>query len=326
MEALRSVPCAYGGGTGMVSWDPHYGKDIRANLMDKRLRKRITWIMICASYCSGGLHGLRYFKSNVYRYFLEAESVFIPVKMPYGYTYRPVPLAHPVCYYLGTYPCYWSPRNKLIVPPSDLMTTEDFPMGSKPSGFNPWDEKISVEQELEKVSNTPLIEKPYSDDEIKEMSSLDDDFGTDNMEKYLFWGKTGWDGAKDFYAQYPDGPGTKIDHAIDEMAYFHKKPSVLQWLAQKNRLDKQNKYFKNCMDKNYPKPKKPQYKTLTPQGPSDFPGAPMNEMQLPAPERQPSLKPMPTIGVIKLSLFFFLSTFTTQTGYTLVLHVEEIRG
>jgi hypothetical protein len=325
MEALISVPCAYGYGTDMVSWDPHYGKDIRANLMDKRLRKRITWIMICGGFSSGYLHALRYFKSNEYRFFLEVLYVFVPVKMPYGYTYKTVPLAHHICYYLGTYPSYWSPRNKLIVPPNQLMTTEDFPMGSKPSGFNPFDEKISVEQELDKISNAPLIEKPISDDEIEEWSSLETDFGKDNMEKYLFWGKTGWDGAKDFYSEYPDGPGTQIDHAIDKMAFFHKKPEILQWLQQKNRLDKLKDQFQACLDKNYPKPKKPQYKTLTPQGPSDFPGAPMNEMQLPAPETQPSLKAMPSEKIIKLSFFFFLSTFTARTGYTLVLHVEEVK-
>ena len=276
--------------------------------------------MKCAEFSSGHLHQLDYMKNNVSRYFFEALMVFVPVRMPYGYTYKTMPLAHPTCYYLGTYPNYWSPGNKRITHAGDLWTPSDFPMGNEPSLFNPFEEKISAERELEKISKAPLIEEPVSDDEKKEWSSLEEDFGKKTLMNYLYPERMEQKEKEAFMTGIPHSLYSEIDDAVNKMVFFRKKSEITQWLTQKNALDRRKLWFEKCIREKYPKPKKPQYKTPTPQGPADFPGIPISEMQLPT----PGAPGPPPKNMIKLLLAFGIINVSTFNGYSLIVNIEKV--
>lgn len=213
-----------------------------------------------------------------------------------------VHLPDPACYYLGTFANYWDPVNKRI----------GFAHEANPGVSHP-------------MENNPNIPGVYlAQEEIDEFNSLEGEFGEENMIFFLWPDKMPKDFSEAFFST-PNGIGTQIKDALTKMTLFHKEWDIVQWLRQKYVLDERKLRFRLCIEKRYPPPPKtPQYQVKDPQGPKDFPGIPISEMDLPAPE-VPAGTPIP-IGKkrFRLTLTFTILKITTFNGYWLQVSIEEV--
>jgi hypothetical protein len=320
------VPCAYNWGVASYYRTHWGGFPSRPYYRDAFFEKRLTWIANCAQIANFTLYHFAYRKGNVSRYFVYVHSIFIP-KEYFGKWYlESVELAHHICYYLGTFPNYWNTTNKKIVFAHDLMTASVYPMENEPVFYNEDSLKQSIaareKMNIQGIPTKDLI----SEEEKSDIESLEGDFGLNNLMNYLYPERMDQSAKPAFFAQYPSGPGTDIDEAITKMAYFHKKSEILEWLRQKYALAEQKQSFDECIDKYYPKAKKPQYKIRDPQGIKNFPGIPIEQMQLPAPTARSVPRPPPEKTIIKLMFSFRVIIWSSLNGYQLILNLEEVKG
>lgn len=264
--------------------------------------KRLKWITQCAEVASFGLHHFDYLKANQSRYFIEVFSIHGPQWMGTFWGRGVIHLDPTTCYYLGTYANYWDPANRRIGFAHETSPYVPFIMG-----------------------NDPIIPGEYlAQEEIDEFNSLEGKFGKENMIWFLWPEKMPSDFSIAFFSE-PHGIGTEIKDALTKMTLFHKEWDIVQWLRQKYVLDERKLRFKICIEKRYPPPsREPQYKVKDPKGPSDFPGIPISEMDLPAPE-VPAGTPIP-IGKkrFRLTLTFTILKITTFNGYWLQASIEEV--
>lgn len=292
---------------------------------DPSFQKRLKWIGECAQIAHFRLHHFDYRKGNVSRYFVEVFSIYIAKQFPYGWSWDSMDLAHPTCYYLGSYPNFWNVPNKRIVYAHDLMTAAAFPMGNEPVIPRFFGKPVSAEQMLEVFARGESANEYISKDEKDEWNSLETDYGKENLINYLYPERMDMAARPAFFAS-PHGPGTDIDEALTKMSFFYKKEDVIQWLRQKYALAERTQSFNACIKQAYPKPEKePQYKILDPQGAKDFPGIPIDQMQLPAPTGQSVPRPPPKQMIIRLLFAFSIINVSSLNGYSLILNVEEVK-
>lgn len=293
---------------------------------DAFFEKRLKWIAQCAQIAHFRLHHFDYRKGNISRYFVEVFSIFIP-KEYFGKWYlESEDLAHHSCYYLGSYPNYWNLSNKKIVYAHDLMTASVYSMENEAVFYN--EESIKKSIEARKTMNIQGVPAKdlVSGEEKSDMESLEGDFGLDNLINYLYPERMDA-AARDAFFAYPHGAGTDIDEAITKMAFFHKKFEIIEWLRQKYALAERKLRFDACIKARYPKPEpEPQYKILDPQGAKDFPGIPINQMELPAPTAQSVPRPAPKQMIIRLVFALGVINVSSLNGYSLILNVEEVKG
>lgn len=238
--------------------------------MDPNLAKRLKWISICASIHSGLLHHLDYIKANTSRYFFEVYAIWAPFKYPWGWGMNVLNLAFHSCYFLGTYPNYWSPENKKIVFAHDLMQIGSFPM-----------------------PNSPFIhEATLSDAERKALNNVETLFGKTNLNYYLFPEQIPAElspQAKDYIAAATG----LIDTYLHDELWFHDPLELKDYLREKLALDARKKRFKNCTAGKYPAPPKPP--PPPPPPPVKPKEIPMKQLETPVPgvsHRKPEDKAM----------------------------------
>jgi len=134
------VPCAYVYNVYQLTGAWKFGRpEYRpwsAAYVHPQLLKRYTWILRCGRFVGGFIHHFDYQKSNISRYFLEVDSVLVPVRYPWGWGEAPKYLEIKKCFSLGTFPNYWNYYNKKIVYPHDFMTQHVAPMGNTPIMYN----------------------------------------------------------------------------------------------------------------------------------------------------------------------------------------------
>ena len=276
------MPCAYGYNawgltrniTGLIPFFPVSD--------DKSFQRRLRWITQCAQVSAFVLHIFDYTRGNVSRYFIEVKAIYIYNKALREWGLISTRLAHPSCYYLGTFRNYWNTKSQKINFAHDVSMQDSYSIGSEPE-----------------IPGQPLAKQ-----ETEDLNSLVEEFGKDNLMNYLYPDRMD-KGYREAFFAYPHGPGTDIDEAIKKMAFFVQEFDIRQWLAQKFAIDERMAQFNACILKAYPKPsREPQYKILDPQGAKDFPGIPINQIQLPAPTAQSVPRPPPKQILIKLVFAF----------------------
>lgn len=294
------MPCAYHWGApayfrnlaGLIAAFPSYP--------DKTLQKRLKWIGQCAQIAAFIHHSLDYLPGNVTRHFIEATSLWIPFKYDWGWWPKATPLEKPRCFYLGTYPNRWVYRYSGMPRIEEAPPENSFPIGASAEipGFTVSD----MEKEL--------------------VNSLDPTYGKKNVDLYL--ANQRWDEPlREAFFSEPQGVLTDIDKALDEIITSKSKHNLVEYIALKRYMDARKAAFDACKGVTYPPPpEKPQYKTTTPQGVADFPGIPVNQLQLPTPTQAPT-PPTPTgKNIFKLQIGLGIKWPSTENAYRLIVTIE----
>jgi hypothetical protein len=163
MWGLSKVPCAYIIDTDSISiksTGPGQFRDMSySNIILPSLRKRIYWILTCGGLAGANIICFDYLKSNISRYFLEVNYIFVPIRYPWGWSLTPTTLSPKRCFYLGQWPNFWDYANQRIVYAHHLWTYKFAPMGNAPIMYN-YDSLMSSFEAREKlgIEGTPIEE------------------------------------------------------------------------------------------------------------------------------------------------------------------------
>lgn len=271
--------------------------------LDARLTKRIYWITSCASVASFMIQSLEDFRTHKFRVFLrvtkvreyfevwwspDQASVFEPhpemprsifdvswwnyrdigfgfktikqipdLQFPWNFTLREVPIDH--CYYLGQYPYYWDVYAKTLLGP----------LGERPVGPQTEAVKKLLTSGIAPWPTTPTFSPKFT------VFGVEVGGGTTTPVPVIIPFPMAPSYPMVDYLGYENVPADDIrfflgDHVADT---WEEQKAVIEYI--KNR-------FINCLARNYPKEIK-QRRIKTPQGPADWPGVPMDKLELPIP-------------------------------------------
>lgn len=226
------------------------------------------------------LHHLDYIKANTSRYFFETKRVYLPFKYNWGWGIKSVDLAFPTCYFLGSYPNYWNTQNRRIVFAHDLMTSECYSIGNKPTMM---------------AEYLPDVDRDVLNDTVNL-------FGVNNILDYFHPERIPQIKPElDLTARIEEEERRRklrleIEKALSDLTLFYDPFDIEQFMLQKPLLDARTKTFKDCIARTWPKkPYTPKPKTPTATPP--ITSTPMSEIQKPTPMMVPAPPP-------KLSLVF----------------------
>ena len=249
--------------------------------LDPKLNKRLTWVTACTSAEAFMIQSFEDFKTHKFRVFIriasvreyvEHEGVFLweskrfgyktikeipDPEFPWNFTLREVPVEH--CYYLGQYPYYWDVHAKTLVGP----------LGERPVG--PQTEAVK------KLLTSGIPPWPTT----KTFSPKFTVFGVE-----VGGGTTT---PVPVFIPFPMAPtyplteyGGYENVPLDDIRFFLGDHIADTWEEQKAVVEFIKNRFINCLARNYPKPII-QRTIKTPQGPADWPGVPMKDLEMPVP-------------------------------------------
>lgn len=267
---------------------------------DPTLTKRLKWIAQCAQIAAFVLHCLDYLPGNVTRYFVEVNSIWAPFRYEWGWWPKVTDLAKPRCYYLGTYP------NRRVYLYSGMASEEEKP---ETTNFP--------------IGATAEIPGYYVSDMEKDLvKSLDPTYGKENVNLYLAKQRMNEPQREEFFRE-PQGILTDIDKALDEIVPPPSKHNILEYIALKRFMDERKARFDACKGVTYPPPpERPQYKTTDPQGVKNFPGIPVNQLQLPTPTQAPTPPTATGKNIFKLQIGLGIKWPSTENAYRLIVTIE----
>lgn len=121
------------------------------NPVDKKLAKRITWIIRCAGASSFYSILFNDFKSNAFKSFIEVITIRNYFDPTNPWRYEIADLQPHQCYFLGTFPWYWNFRTHTAVHP---MTSYD-------------ENSVQFQMRLQWKDIDSRILEAYTDEEIK---------------------------------------------------------------------------------------------------------------------------------------------------------------
>ena len=272
-----------------------------ATIKDNGFERRIKWIGECASIGGGALHHFDYVKANTSRYFFQTRYIYIPFKYAWGWGIIAQTLAFPTCYYLGSYPNYWNTQNRRIVFAHDLMTSECYAIGNKPTMM---------------AEYLPEVDRDVLNDTINL-------FGVNNILDY-------------FHPERVPAPTSieqgelqrklrlEIQTALADVTLFYDPFDIEQFMLQKPLLDARQKRFKDCVARTWPKPVKTYTpKPITPTATPPITSTPMNEIQIPATQIPPIPTGTPGQRIQRLTFNYGMKSDTPENILQLTIWLEE---
>lgn len=272
-----------------------------ATIKDNGFENRMKWIGNCAAILAGYLHHFDYIKANTSRYFFQTTDIWVPKQYPWGWGLAALSLAFPTCYFLGSYPNYWNTQNRRIVYAHDLMTSECYAIGNKPTMMGEY---------------LPDVDRETLDQTINY-------FGADKMLDY-------------FHPERIPPPKSieegeaqrklrlEIETALAGVSLFYDPFDIEQFMLQKPQLDARQTNFKNCVNQVWPKPVK-EYKPKPPPptAPPPLTLVPMDEIQKPTPEIPPIPTGVPGQRVLRLTFNYGIKQYTLNNALEFIIWLEE---
>jgi len=258
---LMKVPCAGNFETISMYRQPDGRLVGLPGPMDKKLQKRISWILRCASIASFDLIGYDHWATKTYRYFIQARSIRIWYETAGVWAWETRDLKPYSCYYLGRYPWYWDFDYFRVVSPH----------GSTPIPVQTPEVYNYLITVMETVTDPITLKKitrrkksPLGEFSFPKVRNLQP-FGFAPSYPGIEW---------DIYKLRPQ----------EENIYFLGPKPVYTWNEQQALTNYMDKRFKECLAKKYPPPvRKPKRIVQAPEGPAEWPGIPMNQLKTPTP-------------------------------------------
>ena len=321
---LMNVPCAYNYGAIFFAMRKPWEIATRFTYVDKKLFKKAEWIAKCGSFSSGYFHRFISRKSPIVRYILEVKNKYEWYERGPGFwDYKTMPCV-PSCYYLGTYPVYWNADNKGIAYPDNLGTANNYPL--QPTPVIPRKlPGMTAAQSIEKLTKEKLEAFEFLPDVDKgDMKDTINEFGLENVLNYLNPSRIKKVLSLDEQSALRE-LNSKIDQTMSHLTLRYDKDLLGDYFIQDNWFTKRAISFKECLARAFPKkPKEPTTTVLTPRGPAEFPGIPMNELTKPTPERQPQPFPFPRQRLFNLIVSFGIKQGVAYNALDLKIQLLEI--
>ena len=285
--------------------------------LDPKLEKRIKWITSCAGVAAFYLIAFDDWKTKKWRVFIRIISirVYPDPKRPWYWEILNLELHH--CYYLGQYPWFWDFNYYCIrgvlgqtpIPPQTeavrkYLTTEMKWVINPLTGRGEWVKDLGPLGEF-----APARTYVYSPKVMV--------FGVET-------GGGAWVEKKNIspFGMTPTYPNVEYygyeNVPEEDKLFFLGGPIVYTWNEQLAVIDFINARFKRCIEKMYPPPEViPRGTVKTKDGEFQWPGKPMDQIQLPLPQLPRAVSPTEVVTKISVLTTLSMSPAGRPDGLTL---------
>ena len=295
------MPCAYDYNVYHMTRTPDGRWTWTATVKDTGFERRMKWIGACSSILGGNLHHFDYIKANTSRYFFETQSVWIPKLYAWGWGIDALDLSFPTCYFLGSYPNYWNTQNRRIVFAHDLMTSECYSIGNKPTmmgEYFPDVDREALDQTINQFGAEKILDY-FHPERVPPPKSIEEG----EVQRKL---------------------RQEIKTALADVSLFYNPFDIEHFMLQKPQLDARQKRFKDCEARTWPKPVKPYTpRPITPTTTPPVTATPMDEIQKPTPEISPIPTGAPGQRVQRLTFNYGIKPNTPDNILQLYIWLEE---
>jgi hypothetical protein len=302
LAALKEVPCTTWVGGINLFYDKNLGFLRMEYPINESLLKRITWIVQCGLLAGITITGECNWKSNTTKYFIKANSIWVPVIM-FGradFEYRK--LDNPICYFVGTYPNYWNTTSRSITFAHYMGGGAYFSMGSEPGLLG---EYIPIETR-------------------KDIVELSNSFNRKDLEWLLYSGIISGD-ATDEERERLDKFRRDYDSAVSRIGWSWEKEHIKYYMGQMWELAAKRRIRSDCWKKYYPvTPKASQAKVISKTPGQTFPGIPMNQLALPSPTGRFVFPNKPLERGFLMTFQMGIDENTQYNALTLLLLLQEL--